>query len=176
METLIALSIFTFSVLGLMSVLSAGISDTTYAKKKITAAYLSQEGVEYFRNLRDTYVLYAATGAEGWTAFNNKITDGACHQGNGCYFDDRDLDYDNQSQPMTGITLTGCGSSCPALLYDSASGKYGYGGGVDSGYVRKIQAAIVSSNEVKISSTVYWTQNSGTYQITLSENLFNWVE
>lgn len=176
METLIALSIFTVSVLGLMSVLSAGVSDTTYAKKKITATYLAQEGAEYIRNIRDTYTLYSATGQAGWDAFNGKVTGAGCHQPSGCYFDDRDLNYDNQVQPITGIAMTECAGSCPSLLYDSGTGKYNYAIGADSGFIRKIQVLIISGNETKVSSSTYWTQNSGTYQITLSESLFNWVE
>jgi prepilin-type N-terminal cleavage/methylation domain-containing protein len=36
--------------------------------------------------------------------------------------------------------------------------------------------SIAGGNEVKITSTVSWTQRSGNYNIVFSENLFNWVE
>ncbi|OGI73644.1 hypothetical protein A3D42_01415 [Candidatus Nomurabacteria bacterium RIFCSPHIGHO2_02_FULL_41_18] len=177
-ETLVAISVFSLSVIALMSVLATGISDTVYAKKKITAAYLAQEGIEYVRNIRDTYTLYSATGAIGWAAFNTKMTGAGarCHQANGCYLDDRDLNYGNQTQPMTGIYVIACGSSCAPLLYNSATGKYGYAAGSDSGFVRKISVSLTSANETKVFSTVSWTQGSGNYQITFSESLFNWVE
>jgi Tfp pilus assembly protein PilV len=69
-ETLVAISIFTMSILGLMSILASGISNTTYAKQKMVASYLAQEGIEYVRNLRDTSVLYDVAGAQhGWDAF-----------------------------------------------------------------------------------------------------------
>src|SRR3990172_9504183 len=74
-ETLIAISIFSISVLALMSVLGQGISNTNYAKQKILASYLAQEGVEYIRNMRETYVLYSATSTLGWSAFNTKLND-----------------------------------------------------------------------------------------------------
>src|SRR3989338_1736354 len=77
-ETLIAISIFSISVLALMSVLGQGISNTNYAKQKILASYLAQEGVEYIRNMRDTYVLYSATSTLGWSAFNTKLNDASC--------------------------------------------------------------------------------------------------
>ena len=67
-ETLVAISIFTVSILGIMSVLASGISETSYAKQKMTASYLAQEGIEYMRNIRDTNVLYSVNG--GWTGFN----------------------------------------------------------------------------------------------------------
>src|SRR3989338_1314568 len=69
-ETLVAVSIFSVSILGLLVALSQGLADTGYAKKKIAAAYLAQEGIEYIRNMRDTFVIYDAVGPqEGWTAF-----------------------------------------------------------------------------------------------------------
>jgi Tfp pilus assembly protein PilV len=63
-ETLVAVSIFSLSILSLMAVLAQGISDTNYAKQRIIAAYLAQEGIEYVRNMRDTYVLFAGPQAQ----------------------------------------------------------------------------------------------------------------
>ena len=42
-ETLVAISIFSMSLVALMSILGSGISDTNYAKQKIIAGYLTQE-------------------------------------------------------------------------------------------------------------------------------------
>jgi Tfp pilus assembly protein PilV len=69
-ETLVAISIFTMSILGLMSVVASGITDTSYAKQKMAASYLAQEGIEYTRNTRDTSVLSSPGGAQaGWDSF-----------------------------------------------------------------------------------------------------------
>ncbi|PIR68144.1 hypothetical protein COU49_02190 [Candidatus Nomurabacteria bacterium CG10_big_fil_rev_8_21_14_0_10_35_16] len=177
-ETLIALAIFSVSILGLMTVLSQGISDTTYAKRKNIAAYLAQEGIEYMRNIRDTYVLYSEDGSIGWDAFKTKLisSPAKCHLDNGCYFDDQDLNYSNQAQPITGIYMIECGATCAPLLYDSSTGQYNYLTGDNSGFVRQITVDLISGDELGISSTVSWTQGSGTYQITFYENLFRWVE
>lgn len=178
-ETLVAISIFTISIIALLSVLSQGISNTNYAKQKIIASYLAQEGIEYMRNLRDTFVLFDASGAQvGWDAFNTKIAPVAntlCASATGCYFDDQGLDYVNHSQPMIDITLTACGVDCPYLLYNENTGKYGYASGISTDFIRKINV-IQTSNQTKISSTVYWTQGSGVHNISFSESLFNWVE
>lgn len=124
-ETLVSISIFTMSILGLMTVLSQGIVDIGYAKKKIMAGYLAQEGIEYVRNMRDTYVLY--TPLTGWGTFKSA----------------------DKTYPITDLDF--------------------------AGFSRTITTAPGSSgDEVKISSTVSWSQASGDYSITLSENLFNW--
>ena len=181
-ETLVAISIFSMSILGLMSILASGISDTNYAKQKMTASYLAQEGIEYIRNMRDTYVLYDPTDSQtGWISFNSKLTSAPalCSAGNGCYFDDRNLDYTNHSQQTwkNNLIIIACVSSCPHLFYDSNTGKYGYASGVSSGFTRKIQIIPTTSpDEIKVSSTVFWTQGSGNYNITFSENLFNWAQ
>ncbi len=178
-ETLVALLIFTVSILSVMSVLTSGISNTTYVKQKTTAGYLAQEGIEYIRNMRDTFAIYDASGAQtGWTSFVDYLLGASCDRADGCYFNNSGLDYNDPSQPMTRLIVTGCNGSCPNLKYDPQTGKYDYASvsGVDSGLSRKISITQIDANEIQISSTVYWQQGSGSYNITFTEHLFNWVE
>jgi len=175
-ETLVAISIFTVSVLAMISVLSDGIADTNYAKKKVTSVYLAQEGIETIRNMRDTYMLFSLPASK-WTDFVNKTS--ACTGGagaNGCYFDDWNLDYNNPTQPITNIPLTACGANCPTLLYDSSTGRYNYFTGVNSGFIRKIKVRNIDANSMEVTVTIFWTQQSGTYQLALEEHLINWTE
>src|ERR1035437_5439116 len=73
-ETLVAIAIFTVSLVAIMSVLASSITSTTYAKQKMVASYLAQEGIEYIRNMRDTFVLYDAISSQtGWNSFNSKL-------------------------------------------------------------------------------------------------------
>ena len=67
-ETLVAISIFSVSILGIMSVLASGISHANYAKQKMIALYLAQEGIEYVRNIRDSKVLFEK---DGWNKFKD---------------------------------------------------------------------------------------------------------
>ena len=130
-ETLVAISIFTVSILGIMSVLASGISQTSYAKQKMIASYLAQEGIECIRNIRDTYVLYQ--DSNDWTNF-------------------RDMTAGN----FTSIT-------CPAI-------------DINSGFTRTLSKdPPLNPDEVRVSSTVIWTQGSGVKSVTFSENLFNWA-
>lgn len=130
-ETLVAISIFTMSILGLLIVLSNGISDIGYAKKKLAASYLAQEGIEYVRNERDNAVLYNATSPQaGWDSFKTPRT---------------------ISYPVSGSDF--------------------------SGFTRSVTVgAVTGGNEVKVTSTVTWTQGSGSFNVTFTEELYNWVE
>ena len=167
-ETLVAVSIFTVSILGLISVLASGISDTGYAKKKIIATYLAQEGIEYVRNARDAYVLFPDVNGTSWNYFVTIISD--CIAGNECGFD----------RPVSGYffddDLHFCSDANGCKLYINNGGYDASAFGVDSGFTRKLWAEAVSNDEVKVYSTVSWTQGSGNYSITFSENLFNWIE
>lgn len=163
-ETLVAISIFTMSVLALLVILGQGISSTSFAKNKIIATYLAQGGVERMRNTRDNYMLYDSTDAQaGWTAFFEDVHDWCGSYG--CYMNE---DFDFITCDDSGV--------CPAMLYDSETGVYGYGSGVDSGFVMKITLEDVSVNELKIHSTVTWNHNSQTQQVDFTDNLFNWIE
>jgi prepilin-type N-terminal cleavage/methylation domain-containing protein len=167
-ETLVAISIFTISLLGLLSILASGISNTTYAKRKITAEYLAEEGIEYVRNMRDTYVLYSADSQTGWTSFVNKLS--SCTGAGYCGF--------NSGAPGPSSNIFVCsGNLCELYLFNGGY-SVDHSAGTDSGFLRKIQMTPVSgtADEVKISSSVSWTQGSGNYNITFTENLFNWVQ
>jgi type II secretory pathway pseudopilin PulG len=164
-ETLVAVSIFSVSVIALMSFLATNISNTSYAKNKMIATYLAQEGIEYIRNIRDTYVLYPVNG--DWNSFKTKLA--SCNSENGCGFD--------SSASLADSIFQCSGNRCKLYLYN---GNYNTNlNGVDSGFTRIILRELVggqNSGEIKIISTVSWTQGAVPHSITFSENLFNWVE
>jgi Tfp pilus assembly protein PilV len=184
-EALVAISIFTLSILASMAILTNSVSNTGYAKKKLTASYLAQEGIEYIRNMRDTYVLYSSSADIGWNNFNIKIAGNTypsgstvCASVDGCYFNADNLAFYSNPMPMIQVPLNTCSNvtcSTNPLLFDSTTGKYGYTG-ANLGFSRLIKVTQINASETKISSTVYWAQGSGTQNVTFSENLFNWVE
>lgn len=164
-ETLVAISIFTVSIVLLMSVLGNGISDISNVKKKILAGYLAQEGIEYIRNMRDNYVLYTTLGSlKDWNKF--KVEFSPCNLGNECGF--------STTNPIVIYKCTSDPGVCKIYLdngnYNTTSN------GEDSGFTRKIWMDVVGQDELKIFSKVEWTQKSGIQNVIFSENLFNWVE
>lgn len=179
-ESLVAISIFTLALIGMMVSLGEGIADTSYAKEKLIAEYLAQENIEYIRNMRDTYVLYSGTPAAGWTAFLTKVSPcTSTNRSKSCYFDDQGLDYGSSAvMPMTNLTLTACSGACPYLNYTNATGKYGYdAAGVPTSLKRWFIITQTPGDEtLRVNSFVSWQQNSGVRTISFSEDLRSWGE
>jgi len=176
-ETLVAISIFTVSIIALLTVLSGSIADTNYAKRKMVATYLAQEGIEYMRNMRDTYLLYEPNGTVGWDDFKVKLNPCDTNSSKGCYFDDQILDFNDQTRPIIDIPVTACPLAvCPVLLYNNITGKYNYTSGTDSGFTRRIHMTNTNDHEIQIQSLVTFSDGATQYQVTLSEDLFNWIQ
>ena len=163
-ETLVAIAIFSASIIGLMSVLASGIADTNYARQKITATYLAQEGIEYIRNMRDTNAL--AGGA--WNNFTTSL--------NSCVNKDSACGINNSVPTTDSRFIFSCSTGDCKLYTNSGGFDTNSATGIDSGFTRKIWKETVNGDEVKIFSQVSWTQGSGLKDITLSEDLFNWIE
>ena len=158
----------------------------------MTAGYLAQEGLEYIRNIRDTNVLYfdSTSSQNGWNNFLTGTTSGGVltkcvvsGSNYGCYLGDpTSINFSSHTMPINNPALiVSCtSSSCPgdALNYNSSTGVYGSSGSA-SGFTRQIIIIPITiggaTDEVNVTSVVSWKQGSGTYNITLSENLYNWV-
>jgi type II secretory pathway pseudopilin PulG len=188
-ETLVAISIFTLSILALVVIMGDSVAHVNYAKRKLVATTLAQEGVEYMRNLRDTYVLYAPQGEDGWVDFLDSVWPSCNDQETkGCYFDINDLNYSEPNGPIIDAGVSQCVSGgsltpCPYIYYHPDTGAYDYNtaGGINSGLRRVIlikgnDTELTNQDEIRVTSIVYWTQGSGDYYISFSANLFNWTK
>ncbi|HEY4714947.1 MAG TPA: prepilin-type N-terminal cleavage/methylation domain-containing protein [Candidatus Paceibacterota bacterium] len=171
-ETLVALAIFSTSIVALISVTGSGVANTNYAKNKFIASYLAQEGVELVRNIRDTNSLLLGPWADFLGGSDGTKGVGKCISLIGC-----DID------PKT-LTVSPCPNQngCP-LFYDytdTGDGFYTYPtGATSSPFTRKITVTDVaqpSSEEVNITSTVSWNQGGATHRTSYSENLLNWIQ
>lgn len=160
-ETLVALSIFTTSILAIMSVTPGGISAVDLSKNKTTASYLAQEGLDLVRAYRDTAKIGGVSATA--TAFTNLTT--ACSTA--CYIDPVVI------IPTICIDGTGDGiPDCPALFNDVTGGFSYTAGGVTSQFTRTISVNQSTTNigEYIVISKVLWgTNNSVSYQSSLTD-------
>jgi type II secretory pathway pseudopilin PulG len=180
-ETLVAISIFTIALVGMLNITGGTISDTNYAKDKIVANYLASEGIEYIRNLRDTYNLYEANG---WDGFLNHLKTCKVENKTGCYLNPVSIDFNNQTQPMKALLVNECPSgNCPNLLFDPELSiyKYNYATGNTTSFNRKIfieeiPTQNLQDKEIKVTSTVYFITGRRSSSVTFTTYLKNWNE
>ncbi len=172
-ETLVAISIFSVSIITGMVVMGQGISDINYAKQKIIANYLAQEGIEMVRNMRDSYMLHdTGSGDKDFDSFANEFS--SCNENVGCSFDTTKNNIENNDFIFrcSGNNQTKCD------VYISNGNYNNNKTGSPTGFRRIIWADTSNKNngDVKIFTKVSWTQKSGLKLVTLSNVLFNWVE
>ena len=158
-EVLVAIAIFSLAVTALMAALASGISNTTFAKQKMTATYLAQEGIEYVRNVRDNAILNPNNAG-----FDNFISAISFCGDVGCGFND-------------SLSLFSCGQNCELYLSNDSYEANGDNSGIDSGFKRilKFDINYNGQKEVKVTSTVSWGP-SDKYSVQFSEDLFDWTE
>jgi type II secretory pathway pseudopilin PulG len=165
-ETLVAILIFSVSILGILSVMASGVTNVNYAKNKMIAEYLAQEGIEYMRNMRDTDALYQPNGT-GFSVFQNELT--SCTSSAPCGFD-------NSIAPGPSSTFTACSGTACLLYFNNGSYNFSHALGSSSGFTREVWINLINSNEIQIFSGVYWPQGSTTQKIIFSETLYNWIQ
>ena len=168
-ETIIALAIFSASIVGLVSVTASGVANTNFAKNKLTASYLAQEGIELVRNMRDTELI-SPTG--DWVSFTTAVA--SCLSSGGCYIDPTDAFL--SATLCTGLQVQQNPDGCPTLDY-SQFGFYNYGSGITSIFTRIITVQELNLGvEVRVTSTILWQQGRANKRVIMTENLFNWIQ
>ncbi|MFA6397727.1 MAG: hypothetical protein WDK96_02680 [Candidatus Paceibacterota bacterium] len=166
-EALVSLTIFSFSIMGLLTITASGVTNTNYAKNRMQASYLAQEGIELVRTVRDTAIVNGQPWSDELYPTPCTVLDSSCKIA-------IDYNYDG----VTGGKVVSCdlGNGCGPLNYDS---QYIYGfTGTPSLYTRTITLEKVDGDnlEIKVTSEVTWLQGFfGTRTVSLTENLFDWT-
>lgn len=153
LETTIAIAILVAAIIGPMGLSSQSIRSASVARNTITASNLAQEGIELVKNIR----LNNRISGKNWTAGL-----GTCGSANGCFVDAKDLD------------IGACSANCAALKFDDSLDLYNYDSGQDTIFSRIITTSNITSDEIKISSSVRWSDKFGNHNFTLSTSVLDW--
>ncbi len=172
-ETLIAISILTMSILGTFTAVQNGLATSSFAKDQVTAFYLIQEAMEYVRNIRDDngianlYALEFGGTEVNWLNGMSAVPADPCYFGKTCIID----------SPLK--TMTACPGgfgTCSVLRQNSTTKLYGYStsaGWIETKFRREIQFEQVTAEEVVVVVRVSW--NSGPFgkTITVRQSVFD---
>lgn len=188
-EMLIAMAIFTSSITGLIVVTSSGIANVNFAKNKLTATYLAQEGIEEIRNLRDTFYFFIFTDPQ--TEWQNTV---GVFEIKGCIIFGAQQQLENEFGCNTVLSLT----QVPQLSLCSDDQRMDCGnpginplridqdgfftpppqGNLGTAFRRVIKieniGTTTSTPEIRVTVEVAWQQGTRTRRVSVTENLLGW--
>ena len=176
-ETLMAISILSLSIVGTFTAVQNGLQNSSTAKDQTVAFYLAQEAMEDVKNIRDNNALYTIGGAtpiHGWLYGVAEGPDDPCRLGQICLIDALGSQDENAHVKM----VRSCGvdfGSCELLRQDPLTGLFGYDQSwPESIFRREIQITpIVADREVKVTIKMSWDTRWGERNFQVSETLFN---
>lgn len=167
LETMIALSVITFAILGPISLASSSLRSASVSKNQIIASFLAKDAMEYIKNWRDDNYL---DGKSSWLFGLS-----TCTNASGCYVDTT-LPYDDNS------AIKNCpgGTGCSNIKYNSPTAEYGYTTGwADSIFTRTVKITEYDTgsgdlDDALVSVTISWNDKYGLKTFILEDHLFNW--
>jgi len=150
-EGLVAVFVITVASLIAYGSSQQVISYSRQSGDKFIAAYLAKEGVELARNVRDS----------NWVSEINWDT-GLISCNSGC-------EADRDNNPV----FSAWSNSYLNLL---ANGFYDYDSGTATKFKRKITITAIGSDQLRVSSFVFWNEGTTSKSITAEEILYNWKQ
>lgn len=189
-EAMVAISILLLSITGTFAIAQSSIQSTSFAKNRITAYYLAQEGIEYVRHLRDNNglkMLGNRTDNISWLEGFAAAEGDPCFNGVPCMVD---------TTGETGVTACDEFSGCSTFYLNTETGKFEYTSkgpqSVPSTFRRTVTVVIPwgdyflypgdptpggqIEHQVMVRVVVDWDQNGINRSLEISENLYNWQQ
>jgi prepilin-type N-terminal cleavage/methylation domain-containing protein len=136
LEVLIAVSVLVIGAVAAFSTIASTIRSTTFAKDKLIASFLAQEGIEIVKNIRNTNWIQG-------NAWNQGLSPGSWQ-----------ADYNDPALSNYNGAFLNLGPN--GYSYDP--------GGTSTKFQRKITITQISSNELKVKVEVFWQGH--TYEVT----------
>lgn len=172
-ETLIAISIMTMSIIAPMALAEQSLQAAHYERDEIAAQNLTQEGIDAVRELRDNNIITLAEGAGTPDIFSNIpigtpfTIDGSTLKTDTCAGASAYLQTDGT---LYGYYCDNNSTNSSTIFKRTLVACYLQPG------VGAACTATPSSDEVRLNVTTTWTENGKqTGTVTIVENLYRWV-
>ena len=161
-EVLIAVSILTIGILSGFILITKVLYNTAVIQDRLTASFLTQEGIELVRQVRDSNFLQIMNGES--VEWKDGLADGS---------------YTIESkagseQPITLTSVdTGEGSN---FRYNDDTKIYNYTTGEPTTFNREIKITTINDDEIRVESIMEWTTKRIDFTLTVEDHLFNWLK
>ncbi|MFH1509749.1 MAG: prepilin-type N-terminal cleavage/methylation domain-containing protein [Candidatus Nealsonbacteria bacterium] len=156
-EVLFAIFILTVSAFGAFSLIQSTLISSSLNKSKLTAYYLSQEGIELVRNIRDGNWLEKRTSPS--VLWNDGLDIG-----------EWEIDYNDESLTIYSGRYLYVENNTKFFAYvDEPSVE-----DEKSKFQRKIIINSLGSEIIEISVIVYWSERGRSHEVEVINHLSNW--
>lgn len=151
-ESIIAIGIITFGLLGLLALLSSSISLNRVVSDRYLATYLAGEGIEVVKSIVDANII----NGRPW---NSGISNGSF-----------EVEYNSNALQANQNRY---------LNFNAGTFTYSYQpGGSATPFRRMINIVIPSGSEIRVTSNVTWITRGiragGNLSLSIEDRLFNW--
>jgi type II secretory pathway pseudopilin PulG len=154
LEVIIAMFIVTMGVGAVFVLVNQTLNSSGIISSRFIAIYLAQEGIELVREIRDSNFLKINNGAGG-ASWDAGLTN--CQAGCEADYNDANLIFNNRYLKIDG-------------------GFYNYDLGTDTTFKRKITITTSTADILEISVEASWQEQGRAHQVTVKENLYNWMK
>lgn len=161
LETIVALTLVVSAIVGPFSLASRGVFGAKFTKSKLVALNLAQEGIEIVRAMRENNVLIGAD----WRGLTGPCASGCARLQDGSYQLDVYTSASGSTPPV---------SSGSALLFDESAGLYSQAAGSPTPFTRVVDISTPAPAQMRIVSTVRWTESNIPRQARVEVVLYNW--
>ncbi|OHA08153.1 MAG: hypothetical protein A3B37_03805 [Candidatus Sungbacteria bacterium RIFCSPLOWO2_01_FULL_59_16] len=176
-ETVVALAVITGALVGPFLLSSRSIFNARYAKSRLIAANLAQEGIEIIRSYRDNNVLAEVPWDTGLAEGDYRI-DVIC-VGNPCSSDA------TRAPNFQSCSVVNCNDP---IRFDAATGLYSYdSAGLPTGFQRTVtidrqllnmaerfDPGVAAAQQMFVKSAVTWTDGRVSRTMQVEEILYDW--
>ena len=147
LEVIVAIFILTVGAGASFALISQAIGSTSLIEQRLVAAYLSQEGLEIVKNLRDKALLEGRS----WDYY---LTEGNWQ-----------VDFTSQNLDPYNDT---------PLKINTVNGFYNYSSGDSTMFKRKIVISEKTADKMKILIQTQWQEKGRSHQLEVVEYITNW--
>ncbi len=177
-ETLVAVSILSVSILATFTAVQSSLQSSTTAKDQTTAFYMAQEAMEFIKNIRDENALNSIDnpGSTHWLQGLSEVTTDPCwYGGNGEAQKICRIDSVAESVFTCGVAVGSCENLRQNL--DSASPDYklfGHNGAWNlTNFKREIQFTRNSDDDVLVTIRMSWVSRNIPKSFQVTQLLMN---
>lgn len=157
-EVMMAIFVLTVAVGGSFALISQTLVAASINQQKLIAYYLTQEGIEIVRNIRDSNWLEKRSVPA--TPWDDGIAD--------------NLSVDQSQKYLTAHNESELISFENKVLNLGEDGFYSYSPGTPTRFKREITITKTGDDSFEVSVKIQWSERGRTHNIEIIDHLYNW--